>query len=71
MKKYQIIDDNTLERLFKELSVNKKLKDKEEEDIQFQYIELVYPPGSNPPIKNSIKKMTLIGLNQISLQTNF
>ena len=70
MKKYQIIDDDTLERLFKELSVKKKLrKDEDYDDIQF--INLVYPPGSNPPIKNSIKKMTITCLNQISLQAYF
>ena len=70
MKKYQIIDDDTLERLFKELSVKKKLrKDEDYDDIQ--YIDLVYPPGSNPPLRNSIKKMTLTCLNQISLQAYF
>jgi hypothetical protein len=83
LKKYQIIDDDTLERFFKEvgmpkglykileeLSVKKKLrKDEDYDDIQ--YIDLVYPPGSNPPIRNSIKKMTLIGLNQISRQAYF
>jgi len=70
MKKYQIMDDETLERLFKELSVKKKLrKDEDYDDIE--YIDLVYPPGSDPPLRNSNKKMTLTFLNQISLQAYF
>jgi hypothetical protein len=70
MKKYQIIDDDTLERLFKELSVKKKLhKDEDYDDIE--YIDLVYPPGSDPPLRNSNKKMTLTFFNQISLQAYF
>ena len=26
-----------------------------------QYVDLVYPPSSNPPIRHSVKKMSLIG----------
>ncbi len=79
VKEYRIVDDETLEKMFKEvgmpknlsktleeLSVKKKLHDKEDYD-DIQYIDLVYPPGSNPPARNSIKKMNLIGFNHISL----
>lgn len=33
-----------------------------------QYVDLVYPPNSNPPNRHSIKKMNLIGFNQISIE---
>jgi hypothetical protein len=80
MKKYQIMDDETLERFFKEMGMPKKLGsvleemskkkkiiDDEEDYDDIQYIDLVYPPGSNPPIRKSIKKMTLINLNHFFL----
>jgi len=38
----------------------------EEEDYDdIQYIDLVYPPGSIPPIRNSVKQMSITNLNQI------
>lgn len=63
MKVYEeIVSGKTIEEIVKELESS------DEEDYDdIQYIDLVYPPGSNPPIRNSIKKMTLIGLNHITL----
>jgi hypothetical protein len=54
----EIFSGKTIEEIAKEF----ESKDGEDYD-DIQYIDLVYPPGSNPPIRNSIKKMTLIGLN--------
>ncbi|UCF49990.1 MAG: hypothetical protein JSU91_00485 [Thermoplasmatales archaeon] len=37
-------------------SLKKKIKKKKDEkyEIQYEYITLVFPPGSNPPTRNSI-----------------
>ena len=55
----------TLDILYKKIM---KKKNEEGDDVQYEYIDLVYPPGSNPPTRNSTKKMNLIGFNQISLE---
>ena len=48
-----------------------ELNDEEENEEDYgdvQYVDLVYPPDSNPPTRHSIKKMNLIGFNQISIE---
>jgi hypothetical protein len=44
------------------------LDDEENEenyDVQYEYIQLVFPPGSAPPIRESIKRMTLLDISPI------
>lgn len=38
-------------------------EDEETDDVQYEYIQLVFPPGSKPPIRQSIKRMTLFELS--------
>ena len=43
----------------------------EENEVEYddvQYIDLVYPPGSNPPTQYLSKKMNLITIKQIFLE---
>jgi hypothetical protein len=76
MKKGRFIEKSPWMKVFEEVlsgktfeEIQKELESRDEEDYDdIQYIDLVYPPGSNPPIRNSIKKMTLIGLNHITLK---
>lgn len=46
----ELLSDETLG------SLKKKIKKKKDEkyEIQYEYITLVFPPGSNPPTRNSI-----------------
>jgi hypothetical protein len=47
----QLDSGKTIEEIRKEFE-----SDDEENYDDIQYIDLVYPPGSNPPIRNSIYK---------------
>ena len=65
MKEYRIVDDWTLERIFKEFI--KKKKSRVEDIIEdIQYVDLVYPPESTPPIRDSVRKRSIIGFCKIS-----
>jgi len=76
MKKGRIIKKAPWMIMFEEIfsgktieEIAKKFESKNKEDYDdIQYIDLVYPPGSNPPIRNSIKKMSLFGFNHISFE---
>jgi hypothetical protein len=46
------------------------LFDEEEETeetdyVLYEYIDLVYPPGSTPPLRESIKRMTIFDLSPV------
>ena len=63
--KYQLVNDHLLESMFKELFKKKKARiDDIVEDIQ--YVDLVFPPESTPPTKDSVNKMNIIGICNIS-----
>jgi hypothetical protein len=56
----QLDSGKTIEEIRREFEYN------DEEDYgDIQYIDLVYPPGSDPPIRKSVKKMNFIGLKYI------
>jgi hypothetical protein len=37
----------------------------ESDDVQYEYIDLVFPPDSTPPTRNSNKKINFADFNQI------
>jgi hypothetical protein len=48
--------------------LKKILEEEDEENYDdTQYVDLVYPPGSNPPTQNPVKKMNIIGCKLISM----
>ena len=80
----RFMDEKGWKKLMKKIKISKNLartldilsgirSDDEEEndksdDVQYEYINLVYPPNSTPPSRDSIKKINIIQLNQISLK---
>jgi hypothetical protein len=64
IKKFHLPED-----LLDYLSILVKPQDEEEidetEDVQYEYIDLVFPPNSTPPTRNSNKKINLADFNQI------
>ena len=68
-KKKKIIKEFGLsENLLETLKFFSKFESDDEdeiEDVQYEYIDLVFPPNSTPPTRNSIKKINLADFNQI------
>jgi hypothetical protein len=64
---------NLREDLLEYLSILIKSKDEEEidesNDVQYEYIDLVFPPNSKPPTQDSNKKINLADFNQIHKMT--
>jgi hypothetical protein len=61
--------DSPYARLLAEMSKGFRLEEEEENeeyyDVIYEYIDLVYPPNTNPPTRNSFKRMGLYNLKQI------
>lgn len=64
IKKFHLRED-----LLEYLSILVKSQDEEEidetEDVQYEYIDLVFPPNSKPPTRDSNKRINLADFNQI------